>query len=73
MFLNFWKITDGTETHGWSQDSILFKKCLKWGPEWTCEGTKKETYRMLLGAEFIENTAEGPHITSKHRHITING
>lgn len=54
-------------------DSTLFKKCLKWGPVWTCEGTGEETYRMLQGAEFIKNTAEGPHITSKHRHITIDG
>lgn len=54
-------------------DSTLFKKCLKWGPVWTCEGIGEETYRMLQGAEFIKNTAEGPHITSKHRHITIDG
>lgn len=54
-------------------DSTLFKTCLKGGPERTCEGIMGETYRMLQGAEFIKNTAEGPHITSKHRHITING
>lgn len=28
-------------------------------------GNREETYRMLQGAEFIKNTAEGPHITLK--------